>query len=764
MGVRIDPTLTPALVTPTEPQAPGTPPPTGSGTLALHTATPQSHNPAQEFINVLMSAAIRAQPDNKVRLPRFQSSNLPSSIVGTGIRFAMAWAPPNFTPDTHCFGRYVIRHNLPSLYNIAVAGYPPLTGSTDTRIIIDVTEVREWRIDIRGPAGPMPEGWFIEAVKLSNEAAYDNPALPQSHPSRVFVPEFLEEMRKWKPAQKRFMKAMATEAATIPEYYPDIAGLYNTEYEVANWIYPRDVMVSLCNEFDIEPYFNLASSASDALVTSFATYVRDNLKPSLSVVSSCANEYWNPIYNGASNRYLMAPTWQKFKTKGQGTVTIDKEARTMTFTGAPDIRTFRPGATQVNVCVGNFVFGLHMEAVVLNGREVAPEPTATTAHILFFTDDFHIFDAVDAEYWYSPDANELPNRGYTMVATRQQKIWADVFEAGGQRARLVNVWESQLASPGRFSDFTDTSWWRPFADYIDPLTVFDAVAVNPYFGNGTFGSIGRSATELGADGKALLLDNDITAYIRPFAINKDYPAYSRALRDYMLDRPIPGVNPSSRSITTYLHNASKSWNNTISPYSNTTTGKKLRLIAYEGGAHIIHSVLEPANRATDQDIVEAFVFGFLQSPEATEVFAAWAELHLRRYDGPVMQFNFVQAFTRFGAYGLIPFFGGPSDSRQELLLDQYVDRAPWWTDASAPQAVAVPDQQWTAGVDPGFTLDDWVSNNATVFSGTPPAGMMLDGATGALTGRPLAGYGIYSFTASNFAGSVEVSIRIQVSS
>lgn len=187
------------------------------------------------------------------------------------------------------------------------------------------------------------------------------------------------------------------------------------------------------------------------------------------------------------------------------------------------------------------------------------------------------------------------------------------------------------------------------------------------------------------------------------------------------------------------------------------------MIAYEGGAHIIHSVLEPANRVSDQDIVNLFVDGFMQSPEATEVFTEWADLYVRYYDGPLMQFNFVQGFSRFGAYGLIPFFGGPTDSRQELLLNNYVNRAPWWVDNFPPQAPPVPPQVWTAGVDPAFTLDDWVSNNATVFSGTPPAGMTLDGGTGALTGRPEAGSGDYSFTASNFAGSVEVTIRIDVS-
>jgi hypothetical protein len=756
MGIRIDPTLKSTTVNP---------PPAGAGGLALHTATPGSNNPAQEVINVTMSAFVNSRPDNSVILPRFVDTNLPSAIIDDGIRFAHRWS--TLDSNNHVFGRYVVRHNLNTavydvrLHNVGAV----ISGGGTQRIEFDVLSPVEWRIDIFGPAGSMPDGWFVECMKLSNETAYDNTAVPKHHPSRYFVPEFLTEIEKWKPVQMRFMKAMATEAGTITGIYPHVEGLYSAQFsEGSSYIYPLDVMVSLCNAYDIAPWFNLSGGASVEAITDFATYVRDNLKPSLTVYASCANEYWNGrAYKNTSNRFLWHEVWKKFKTKGTGTVTIDKTARTATFSGAPDIRTLYPGQSILNVVIGDYAYALDMDGRTLNnGTVVYPPATATVAHISSGINDEYLKDEVATDWWYANDGDFMLNESYTIVLVKQGKVWADLFAAVGQRARLIVVWESQLAVVGRFKEVRDSSYWQPFADYIDPFSVIDAVAVNNYFGSATFKEAGFSSTALGANGRPLKLDNAFTTYLRPLAVADDYPAYSAALRDFMLDIPISGVAPSERAIPSYLADNARKWRDTIAPYSNTVTGMRLKLLSYEGGAHIIHDVLDPANRATDQDIIDAYDLGFRYSAEAEEIFRAWAETHIRFYDGPVMQFNFIAPVSRFGAYGLVPFFGGPTDERQDLLFAEYVDRAPWWTDDYPPQCVQPSAQSWTAGVDPGFTLDDWVSNNATVFAGTPPPGMVLDGGTGALTGLPQAGSGSYTFTASNYAGSVEIVIRLQV--
>jgi hypothetical protein len=588
----------------------------------------------------------------------------------------------------------------------------------------------------------MPTGWYIEAVKLANEAAYDNAALPAHHPSRVFVPEFITEIKKWKPVQKRFMKVMGTETGLIRGNFPRLEGCYNVDFGRA-FIYPLDVMVSLCNAYDIAPYFNLAARPLPGAVEDFATYVKDNLKPSLTVYAGCGNEYWNnSAYGRTGNSYFIGEDGKRFGGKGNGTLTMSKANRNIILNSTDNLTTLTTASEEANITIITDTRSVKIDRGG-NPDKGIPAATANTGYIVNSEAEEYIEDLVDVDWWYLPGGSYDPNRGYTILATKQLKIWSDIFEAAGQRSRLVAVWETQLGGAHRFSKLTNSSYWQPFEDYIDPLTVFDAVAVNPYFGSGTFKSPGGWR------------DDEFTAYARSLAVADNYSAFAKALRDYMLDTPITGVPPSSRSITSYLVDQTKRWRQQTKEYG-------LRLIAYEGSAHIIHSVLDPSQRLTDQDIIEAYVEGFLPSADAYEVFKAWADLHVRFYDGPVMQFNFVQPIGRFGAYGLIQYFGGPTDARQELLLAEYVDRAPWWTGDYPPQAVAVPDQVWAAGVDPGFTLDDWVSNNAAVFSGTPPVGMVLDGATGALTGVPVVGSGSYTFTASNYAGSVEVVVRIHV--
>ena len=77
--------------------------------------------------------------------------------------------------------------------------------------------------------------------------------------------------------------------------------------------------------------------------------------------------------------------------------------------------------------------------------------TATQAYLSRDQPSIYNVDYVDEDWWYNDDGNHLLDQGYTITATKQLKIWSDVFQAAGQRARLVNIWESQLANTGRFN-------------------------------------------------------------------------------------------------------------------------------------------------------------------------------------------------------------------------------------------------------------------------------------------------------------------------
>lgn len=56
---------------------------------------------------------------------------------------------------------------------------------------------------------------------------------------------------------------------------------------------PYETMVGVCNELNKDLWINIPYQASDAFVTSFATYIRDNLNPGLVCWIEYSNEIWN---------------------------------------------------------------------------------------------------------------------------------------------------------------------------------------------------------------------------------------------------------------------------------------------------------------------------------------------------------------------------------------------------------------------------------------------------------------------------------------
>lgn len=56
---------------------------------------------------------------------------------------------------------------------------------------------------------------------------------------------------------------------------------------------PYETMVAVCNELNKDLWINVPAKASDAFVTSLATYIRDNLNPSLVCWIEYSNEIWN---------------------------------------------------------------------------------------------------------------------------------------------------------------------------------------------------------------------------------------------------------------------------------------------------------------------------------------------------------------------------------------------------------------------------------------------------------------------------------------
>ena len=751
MSIRIDPNLTE-----TGPVTP--PPPTGSGGLSIHTAPSSHFNPAQEFINANYLAAITVQPSgDSYFADRDPNTNFPTTIPAgqTGFRFNHSWG--DFTADNPVWGTYVVRTNLdPATYPLQLTGVTVLDDTDPSRIVIAIENTgASWRIDFPvTPGQTMPAGWYIETLKVANEAAYDNPDLPETHPTRVFAPEYLQTLADWNFVLMRMMKVMGSEGSEFYNYYP-IHGRLKTIRFNEGTVWPLAVMIDLCNAFDMAPWFNLGYSTIDSVVDEFATYVRDNLKPSLLVYAACGNEYWNSSVYQAS-AYCFAEGIKYLGVKGPGTVSVNKTEMSVTANGFSWLDYVFDGIRVVAEGGGsgkNFATLIDWDGKQNDdGSYSVPPPTSTKAYFVPSVKPEYIQDVSNAEWWYNPTTSLYFHEGYTMLATKQMQRWQNIFNATGARSRLVNIWEGQNTSPQNSKYVWDSDYWVGSPDHVDPMTVFDSLSPSTYFGSGTFKDAGKEGT--GED--VIWLDNDITAYLRPFAIADDYENFSKGLRDYMLDVPIPGVELSNRSVA-WTAGKNKEW-------AAICKREGLRLLAYEGSAHIIHSVLNVANRPTDWDIVEAYRYGFRQSPWGKEVFQQWADLAVRFFDGPVMQFNLAQPISTAGAYGLLEFLGdAPDDVRQQVLRDDYVNRAPWWTEEFPPQWIAPGTTIVIDTLIPStFSLADWASNNTTLFEGTPPAGLTLNTATGEHTGDALPSVAQdYTYTLTNAAGSIEVTVNIE---
>lgn len=117
-------------------------------------------------------------------------------------------------------------------------------------------------------------------VKEEDRAAFEAGA--------IFNPAFLARMRG--VAALRFMDWMATNGSQIEHWdqRPKPA-----DYTYARIGVPAEVMVTLANALDADPWFTLPHKADDAYFRAFADLVHDQLDPARRVYAEYSNEVWN---------------------------------------------------------------------------------------------------------------------------------------------------------------------------------------------------------------------------------------------------------------------------------------------------------------------------------------------------------------------------------------------------------------------------------------------------------------------------------------
>ena len=142
--------------------------------------------------------------------------------------------------------------------------YTPGPGSVDIRV---------QRINTTSP----PRN--ISVVKQANIARFDQGAL--------FNPSWTSRIGQFRVL--RFMDWMETNNSKLSSW--DARPKPN-DARYSDGV-PVEMMVALVNELETDAWFNMPHLADDDFVRRFATYVRDNMDPELTVYVEFSNEVWN---------------------------------------------------------------------------------------------------------------------------------------------------------------------------------------------------------------------------------------------------------------------------------------------------------------------------------------------------------------------------------------------------------------------------------------------------------------------------------------
>jgi len=113
--------------------------------------------------------------------------------------------------------------------------------------------------------------------------------------STLFNPEFLNFMKDFKVI--RFMNMSGVTRNNIRDWAnrPTLNKATWGGKEGVRGV-PLEVMISLANTLDVDPWFNIPHNADNAFIYRFAQMVKQKLKPNLRVYIEYSNETWNNIF------------------------------------------------------------------------------------------------------------------------------------------------------------------------------------------------------------------------------------------------------------------------------------------------------------------------------------------------------------------------------------------------------------------------------------------------------------------------------------
>jgi hypothetical protein len=226
----------------------------------------------------------------------------------------------NATDGKYPKGDYVLLYdgegNLSPGDDAVTVSAPVKTGNT-TRQVIRVTQTTNKGISlgltfvnpsnyVRNIRVIMPGGgcsgniaiYAVSPAGCSGAGSYV--PFEQLYKTRTFHPLYLNNLKAY--STLRFMGMMYTNGSTEGNWYnrPKVTD--------ATWAtrkgVPIEIMVSLANTLDADPWFNMPHSANNTYVQEFAKLVKAKLEPGRKVYVEYSNELWldrRPKYNSPPN-------------------------------------------------------------------------------------------------------------------------------------------------------------------------------------------------------------------------------------------------------------------------------------------------------------------------------------------------------------------------------------------------------------------------------------------------------------------------------
>ena len=185
-------------------------------------------------------------------------------------------------------GQYTVLYDGEGTINYGFDARKNVALSQPGRDVLDVTPSNGGIYLTINATDPNRTGNYIRNIRVIMPGFTATDAAQQ-----LFHPTFVEKLQRYKTL--RFMDWMRTNGST--------QGVWSNRSLPADARYssdkgvPLEIMVTLANRVQADPWFTMPHQATDEYITQFATLVRDTLGPERKVYVEYSNEVWNTIFS-----------------------------------------------------------------------------------------------------------------------------------------------------------------------------------------------------------------------------------------------------------------------------------------------------------------------------------------------------------------------------------------------------------------------------------------------------------------------------------